>query len=151
MPTRNEHHNGDHGKIQKNEDGLAPSMLPKASVPSELGSKDQSLASRLSRSGTRSARRIAAVLRSPSSKRLTPRRLRQLGVVSVASIRVRCRIGSANHLLHMLASASFYPGPFTPLRKPPRCPVSETMTTATASMGRRYPGKTSPSFSWVFL
>src|SRR5256884_6146393 len=101
MPTRNEHHNGDHGKIQKHEDGLAPSMLPKASVPSELGSKDQSLASRLSRSGTRSARRIAAVLRSPSSKRLTPRRLRQLGVVSVASIRVRCRIGSANHLLHM--------------------------------------------------
>src|SRR5437773_10298782 len=115
MPTRNEHHNGDHGKIQKNDDGLAPSMLPKASVPSELGSKDQSLASRLSRSGTRSARRIAAVLRSPSSKRLTPRRLRQLGVVSVASIRVRCRIVSANHLLHMFISDSVSPAPFSPL------------------------------------
>src|SRR3984893_4401512 len=38
-------------------------------------------------------------------------------------------------------SRHHYPGPFTPLRNPPRCPVSATMTTATASIGKRYPGR----------
>src|SRR6266852_3585443 len=43
-------------------------------------------------------------------------------------------------------SRLFYPGPFTPLRKPPRCPVSATMSTATASIGKRYPGGISSWF-----
>src|SRR5262245_8165641 len=34
-----------------------------------------------------------------------------------------------------------YPGPLTPLRNPPRCPVNPTSSTATASIGRRYVGK----------
>ena len=45
-----------------------------------------------------------------------------------------------------VVSERSYPGPLTPLRKPPRCPVSATMTTATASIGKRYPGRA----SWWF-
>jgi hypothetical protein len=45
-----------------------------------------------------------------------------------------------------VVSERSYPGPFTPLRKPPRCPVSATMTTATASIGKRYPGRASSWF-----
>lgn len=45
-----------------------------------------------------------------------------------------------------VASERSYPGPFTPLRKSPRCPVSATMTTATASISKRYPGRASSWF-----
>jgi hypothetical protein len=38
---------------------------------------------------------------------------------------------------------NFYSGPFTPLRKLPRCPLSQTMITATAAIDKRYPGRTS--------
>jgi hypothetical protein len=46
-------------------------------------------------------------------------------------------------------SEHFYPGPFTPLREPPRCPVSVSVTTAAASIGKRYPGR--PSMSLIFI
>jgi hypothetical protein len=125
----------------------------------------------ISRTRTKLAAREAAVSRNASINRWLHANER-LRSVRVLMLMILCRMGllaifrchavntcpffeSSPRLFVLLQdqptavsviSERSYPGPLTPLRKPPRCPVSATMTTATASIGKRYPGRASSWF-----